>query len=168
MKKLFITMCLVLIGTTAFAQKGTKAIGLDLSYGTKIENIGIGVNGQYNFTDAIRGDASFDYFLKKNGASMWDLNLNVHYLFPISTSFKLYPLAGFTYTNWKMDWVLEDEYFGTSEDLGSSTESRFGVNLGGGVQYDLSSNLLIKAEAKYQMISDFGQAVFTCGVAYKF
>jgi len=142
MKKFFIVMCLTLIGMSASAQKGMKAVGVDVSYGTKIKSVGIGVNGQYNFTDAIRGDVSLDYFFKKDGASMWDINANVHYLFPIATNLKVYPLAGFTYTNWKFDWVYEDDEYGYTESLGSSTVSRFGANLGGGIQYDLTSNLL--------------------------
>lgn len=49
---LLIALCSI-ISVGAFAQKGEKAIGLNLSYGTEIKNIGIGAKGQYNFTNAI-------------------------------------------------------------------------------------------------------------------
>lgn len=81
MKKFFLMLCVALLSVGAFAQvKGDKSVGLNLSYGTEISNLGIGVKGQYNFTDAIRGEASFDYFLKKDGLKMWDININAHYL----------------------------------------------------------------------------------------
>lgn len=175
MKRIFSTLCFVLIGLSAFAQKGEKAIGLGLSYGTEISNPGIGVFGQYNISDAFRAEASFDYFLKKDDLSMWDVNINVHYLIPIANKIKAYPLAGLSFTNWKSEFSIDyepcDEYhqYFTDDDLeGSWSESKFGLNLGAGLQYDLNEQFAIKAEAKYQLISDFDQAVFNIGVAYKF
>ena len=176
MKKNLLFALFAIISMGAFAQVGEKTIGLNVSYGTEIKNIGIGVKGQYNFTDAIRGEASFDYFLKKDGLSMWDANLNAHYLFPLGNKLKVYPLVGLSFTNWKTDLTLElddedKEFLGEDwedEDLGSWSESKFGINLGGGIQYDLTDKLVFSAEAKYQIISNFDQAVFSVGIAYKF
>lgn len=47
----------------ASAQAKTAAVGLNLNYGTEIESLGLGVKGSYCFTDHIRGEASFNYFL---------------------------------------------------------------------------------------------------------
>ena len=176
MKKHILVALCALFSMGTLAQTGEKAVGLNVSYGTEIKNIGIGVKGQYNFTDVIRGEASFDYFLKKDGLSMWDVNLNAHYLFPLGDKLKVYPLAGLSFTNWKADLILEwdddiKDLIGEDledEDLGTWSESKFGVNLGGGIQYDLTDKLIFSAEAKYQLISDFDQAVFSVGVAYKF
>ena len=84
MKKLFLTLCVAFIGVSAFAQKGETAVGINLMYGTEISNLGIGAKAQYNFTDAIRGEASFNYFLEKDAMKMWDININAHYLFPVA------------------------------------------------------------------------------------
>lgn len=176
MKKLLFTFFAVLTSLYASAQvKGDKAIGLNVSYGTEISNVGIGVKGQYNLTDAIRAEAAFDYFLKKDGLGMWDINLNAHYLFSVASKVKVYPLVGLTYTNWNYDDgnLLEgletlygyDEY-DDSDDSGST--GKIGVNLGGGVSYDIADKLVLNAEIKYQLISDFNQAVFSVGVAYRF
>lgn len=109
MKKLFLTLAVALICVCAQAQvKGDVGVGLNLSYGTEISNIGIGVKGQYNFTDAIRGEVSFDYFLKKDGNKMWDVNVNAHYLFSVAEKFKVYPLVGLTYANCSWDYDLSD------------------------------------------------------------
>ena len=161
MKRFSITIVAAFVSVSLFAQKGDIAIGGNVSYGTEIENVGFGAKGQYNFTDAIRGEVSFDYFLKKNYVSMWDINFNAHYLFPITEKIKVYPLAGFTFTNWSVSY---SEAFISI----SGTESRFGANLGGGFQYDVSDNFILNAEVKYQLISDFDQAVFSIGAAYRF
>lgn len=163
MKKYFLTLCVALVSMCAFAQKGQKAVGLNLSYGTEISNLGIGAKGQYNFTDAIRVEASFDYFLKKDDLSMWDVNVNAHYLFPVK-DLKIYPLVGLTYTNWKDSF----DYWDGIKDYYDDSEGKFGVNLGGGVQYDINDNWAVNFEMKYQIIGDFDQAVFGFGVAYKF
>lgn len=153
MKKIFITMCVALVSVCAFAQKGEKAVGVNLSYGTEISNIGIGVKGQYNFTDAIRGEVSFDYFLEKDYLKMWDINVNAHYLFNVAEKIKVYPLVGLTYTNWSAF---------------SESSGKFGANLGGGAQYDINEKLSLNLDIKYQLISDFNQAVFGVGATYKF
>lgn len=161
---------------TAFAQKGEKAVGVNLGYGTEISNLGIGAKFQYGITDAIRAEASFDYFLKKDFLSMWDVNVNVHYLFPIANKFKVYPLVGLTYTNWKMDgfdmsYGFDNEELGDYGDevsVGGANTGKFGVNLGAGAEYSINSNLSVNFEIKYQLISDFNQAVLGVGVAYKF
>ena len=178
MKRIFLALIVMLASISSFAQvKGDKAVGVNLSYGTEISSIGIGVKGQYNITDVIRGEASFGYFLEKDGMKMWDINVNAHYLFPVAEKIKVYPLVGFTYSNWRGGWSIDDEEtrewmkeLGAEDDeLGeTSNMGRFGVNLGGGASYDLTDKLSLNFELKYQLISDFNQAVFSIGAAYKF
>ncbi len=180
MKKLFLTLCVALIGTAAYAQKGETAIGVNVGYGTEISNLGIGVKSQCGLTDAIRLEAGFDYFFEKDNLSMWDININAHYLIPLADKIKFYPIVGVTYTNWKVDFkefdifdkIASSYYNPTGSTLmtdgGSKSEGKFGVNLGGGVQYDINDKWSVNFEVKYQLISDFNQAVFGLGLAYKF
>lgn len=151
MKKLLMTLCVAMIGVGAYAQKNYKAVGADLTYGSAFSNLGIGVKGQYGLTDKIRLEGSFDYFLEKDGVSMWNVNANAHYLFPVAEKVKVYPLAGLTYVN-----------------AGLGSEGSFGVNLGAGVQYDINNQWAANFETKYQLISNLHLAVFSVGVAYKF
>ena len=162
MKKLLLLVCAAVMSLSASAQAGDKALGAQLLFGSKTNNIGLGVKGQYYFTDHIRGEGSFDYFLKNKGISMWDINANVHYLFDVADKFKVYPLAGLGYTNWSYKY----EYAGAPVVEGS--DGRLAVNLGGGVEYELTKNLNVNAEAKYQIISNYNQLVLGVGVAYKF
>lgn len=169
MKKYVLTLCVALVSVCAFAQKGQKAVGLNLSYGSEISSFGIGAKGQYGFTDALRGEASFDYFFGESGSSMWDINANVHYLFPVAKGIKIYPLAGLAYTNWKTSYTdIEEEGNDWKEVETSSNEGKIGVNLGCGAQYDINDKWMASFEIKYQIISNFNQMVLGLGVAYKF
>ena len=182
MKKIILTLCCAFINLVAYSQSDKFAAGVNLSYGTKIKNVGIGAKGQYLFTDNIRGEISFEYFFKKEGLSMFDLNANVHYLFDVAKKVKVYPLVGIGYTAWKSDisWDFGDDYedfiipgssFNLDDedlDIGSTTDGRFAVNLGVGGQYELTDRINLNVEAKYQIISHYSQFVFGVGASYRF
>ena len=153
MKKLFIAMCMMLVSATSFAQKGEVEIGI---HGGFIldnnHNLGIGANVGYMLTSNIRGVAEFNYFLKKDGVSFWNLEGNVEYLFKLSDEFTLYPLVGL-------------DFLGASGDGGSDT--RLGLNLGVGVEYNISSNLRLKAEFNYKTEAN-GWSLLKAGVVIPF
>lgn len=162
MKKLLLLVCAAVMSLSASAQAGDKALGAQLVFGSETNNIGLGVKGQYYFTDQLRGEASVDYFFKNKGVSMWDINANVHYLIDVADKLKVYPLAGLGYTNWSYKY----EYAGVPVVEG--TDGRLAVNLGGGAEYELTKDLSVNAELKYQIISHYNQLVLGVGVAYKF
>lgn len=153
MKKLVVlfSMMFFIMGS-AFAQKGIQAAGVHLSYGTEIESFGIGVKYQYNITDNIRLEPSMNYFFENNGVDMFDINANAHYLFPMASNIRVYPLAGLTFARWDFGKVV----------------TRLGVNVGGGAEMDITDNLMLNFELKYQVVSDLDQAVFNVGIAYMF
>ena len=162
MKKLLLLVCAAAMSLSASAQAGDKALGAQLVFGSETNNIGLGVKGQYYFTDQLRGEASVDYFFKNKGVSMWDINANVHYLFDVANKVKVYPLAGLGYTNWS--YKLEYD----NVTLAKGTDGRLAVNLGGGAEYELTKDLSVNAELKYQIINNYNQLVLGVGVAYKF
>ena len=172
MRKLFLTAVIALLSIGAYAQKGQTYLGGQLAYPTEIESLGIGVKGGYGITDTIRAQATFDYFLKKNNVSWWDLNLDVHYLFPLGNNIKVYPLAGLTYLRGSVDGVTQTVNTQDGSVTVGSNESysdgNLGVNLGGGFQYDLTDKLVLNAEVKFQIIKNTNQGVISAGLAYKF
>ena len=100
MKKIFIFLGLMFVMlSSTYAQKGRQAIGFGLSYGTEIESAGLGIKYQYNITNPLRIEPSFNYFFENDNVSMLDLNVNFHYLCPVAQSVKLYPLFGLTMSN---------------------------------------------------------------------
>lgn len=162
MKKLLLLVAAVLCFSAASAQKGQMAAGvnLDLGFGYpgSYSNIGIGAKFQYSFTDHIRIEPAFTYYLKKDLISMWDLMANVHYVFPMANNkLNLYPLAGLGVLGVKFG---EGEY--------SASTTNFGVNLGGGVEYKVSKKIAVGAEIKYQIVSNYGHLGLQIGATYLF
>ena len=157
MKKFFALTLLAIVGVaSAFAQhKGEMAAGGNLLFGTEINSVGLGVKFQYGIIENLRAEASFNYYFKNKGYHMWDLNANAHYLFPIANKFRAYPLAGFT--------IVNKGYSDIDESI-----TRLGLNLGGGVEYDVRPDFKLNAEFKYSIVSTIDQAVFSLGAAYKF
>ena len=160
MKKLMMIAALMLMSIGAFAQvAGQKAIGVYGAYGidSDYKPFGIGAKFQYGFTENFRGELSGTYFLKKDFVTTWDINANVHYVIPLSEGFNVYPLLGATLLGSKV------------EILGvSASDSKFGINAGGGIEYFFSPNLKGNAEVKYQYVKDGDWPVIQVGVAYVF
>lgn len=159
-------MCIALVSVCSYAQQGTTAAGVYGAFGSENSNFGLGAKVQYGILDALRAEASFDYFFKKDYLTNMNASLNVHYLIPISEKFRVYPLAGVSYIYWKADYegAVDDALYGDVDD----SESKIGFNLGAGVEYDLTDKLSIFAEGRYQFVSDFDQAVIGVGLTYKF
>jgi outer membrane protein X len=77
----------------------------------------------------------------------------------MASNIRLYPLAGLTYARWAFD---------LGNDGAEITHSKFGLNLGGGAEFDITNELMMNIELKYQCVSDFNQAIFSVGLAYMF
>lgn len=170
MKKLFLICLLAFIGMGVQAQvKGDKAAGVNLSYGVKdgFSNFGVGAKFQYNFTDALRIEPSATYFFKKDYTTMWDVNVNLHYLFQVTEKISVYPLAGLSLVGVKVSYDSFD-YGGYEIEGASASDSKFGFNVGVGAQYWLSDTFGINFDIKYQLVSDLDRPIFSLGAAYKF
>lgn len=151
MKKIFIFLGLMFVMlSSTYAQKGRQAIGFGLSYGTEIESAGLGIKYQYNITNPLRIEPSFNYFFENDNVSMLDLNVNFHYLCPVAQSVKLYPLFGLTMSNWMFDMHdLDVDWDGDHvhvDDGGNHNEFRIGVNLGAGAEFALGRNWAMNVE----------------------
>jgi len=141
--------------------------GVEFAYAGKMEAFGLGVRLLYGINENIRLDLSDHYYFKKEYKYLDDLNLNVHYLFDVADNLQLYPLAGVTLLLWKVEF--DDYNFQTDTWFKNSfSDSKFGVNLGGGAQYALTDQLMLNSEVKFQLISDTNQLVLSAGLIYKF
>lgn len=141
MKKFMIMMAAILcFAVSANAQSDSKmaaGINLNVGVGNSYTNMGLGGKFQYKFAERWRGEASFNYFFKKDYVDMWDANIDVHFLIPVGESLVIYPLAGPTLRN------------ATASVLGFSTsESSFGVNYGAGVEYPITDAIKVNLELK--------------------
>ena len=157
MKKFLMVACAMLFSAAMFAQQGEKSLGVNLKLGLDDpKSTGIGIKGQYGFTDQIRGEASFNYFLKKDRITMFDINANVHYVFTFG-DFGVYPLAGVTLQHMSVDVP------------GADSESKFGVNVGAGAEYPITEKIKVNLEFTYKIASDnWDRSLMGLGVSYKF
>ena len=166
MKKVILLLVMMVSVLCVNAQKkGDMAAGAHFVYGTSsdISNFGLGLKFQWNVTDVIRLEPSFNYFFPKDEGlgfkyNMTDFNANVHYLFPLKNEkFLFYPLAGLSYMN------VSVKVLGVK-----ASDGKFGFNIGGGGEYRLSDVLSLNLGIKYQIIADFNRPVFGLGVKYRF
>jgi len=182
MKKTFTKMAIVAIALTMSMavnaqETGDKAAGAFLRVGLYdgeiAPNIGIGAKFQYNVTDPIRLDGSFTFFFPKKwdflgasiSATMWNLDFNGHYLFPVSDQFNVYPLAGLAFVG------IGAKSKGTimGEKINSSASKTYvGVNLGGGVDFKLSDDLYLNGELKLQVMDGGSDLFISAGIVKKF
>ena len=160
MRKILIFLGLLFVMlSNIYAQKGRQAIGFGLSYGTEIESIGLGLKYQYNITNPIRLEPSLNYFIENDNVSMLDVNMNLHYLCPVGRSVKLYPLFGFTFSNWMFDWNddwdvdIHGNHVHIGGDDDSDNECQFGMRL------YLISDLLIAFKLAIPVYSRRGRCV---------
>ena len=145
---------MMLISASSFAQAGQKTLGLQGTYMLDSpNNIGFGANVGYEFMNNVRGVGEFNYLLKKDYVSWWNVEANVEYLFRLGDAFTIYPLAGIDFTGCSVE--------------GGGSDSKMGLNIGAGVEYALSEKLSLKAEYNYKTQYD-GWSLLKFGVVIPF
>lgn len=164
MKKVLLSILVVLTGVCAFAQKGQLAGGLNMNItpclesGVDLTNFGLAAKLQYGFSNSFRGELQVGYDFESKGISIFHASGNFHYLIGVTERFKVYPILGAGYA-----LVIAD--FG---GFGHGNESKFLINAGVGAEYDITDRLSAGIEVKYQYIKDFSRLPISLGLTYKF
>lgn len=163
MKKIIMLFMLAVIGLSASAQieQGRSSIGLNLGYGFDTKNPIIGIDYRYALTNAIRINPALSHYIKNDGLSAWAIDLNFHYLVRLSESISFYPLVGADLSFWDQRIIREPR-----ED--SSSTTRFGANVGLGLEFYAAERLTFGLDVKYLIISKVDQAVLNLRVGYSF
>jgi hypothetical protein len=164
MKKfLFLVAFLATVATT-YAQSGDLSILGNLGYQTNYERFALGGQMRYNITEHFRLAPDVTFFFPKDKVTGLDVNLNLHYLFPLNSDNRLtfYPLAGFGMQNnfWGKRTIA-----GVEVDSDSKTNIAF--NLGAGLTYNISARSFLNVEGKF-MFGDDDSAVFLVGYGWRF
>ena len=167
MKRILLVFVMAATMMMANAESGEWAFGGQVVYGSKAETAGIGLHLKKNLTDAFRAILSSNYYFKHSGVSAFDVNLEANYLFKLGEKVRVYPLAGVVLGIWHADGI-DVSVGGYDFSSESQTDSKFGANLGGGIDYLLGEHWGLNAEVKYQIISHASQVVFGIGASYRF
>lgn len=158
MKKYLLIAIMAL--ATAFganAETGDISLGGQFAYASKNSMAGLGLQVQFEPFTNWRFAPEFIYYFKNDGMSALNVNMNIHYVIPTSSSFAIYPMVGFTYANFDFDHILGD----TSKD-------RCGANIGVGAQYRIKEHLHFFTEERFQILKDWNQSVTVLGLKYTF
>ena len=158
MKK-YILLALVALATAfgASAEAGDVSIGGQFAYASKNSMAGLGAQLQYEPITNWRIAPEFIYYFENDNLSAFNVNVNIHYVIPTSATFAIYPLAGFTYANFRA------EVMGVSDN-----EGRCGANIGMGAQYQIKEHLHFFTEERFQILKNWNQSVTCLGLKYTF
>lgn len=145
--------------------RGEKTLGLFVGYNTYNREPVAGAQFTYRFNRLLRLSPSVDYIFRRHGVDALAIDLNMDFLFPLSHGkIALYPYAGITYASWNYHGAAVDPEFNET----SSRISRFGLNLGGGLDMNLTRSLRLSVKAGYTVIKEFHGANITAGIHYIF
>ncbi len=97
----------------------------------------------------------------------WDFSINGQYLFKLG-DVVLYPQFGLTIQGASVKWDGADEWEEYGGGAAKSSETKFGINFGAGVEYRLSEAISLDFRAKYNVVSNWSRAVIGVGAAYHF
>jgi len=158
-KYLIIVGMMLMSAVTAFAEEGDKWAGINLNGGFRsgYTNFGLGGKFQYEIKPSLRLEGAANYFFKRKGTSMWDVNVNIQYLIPLGDRANVYPIIGPTLMTYKGDASIIDI---------TDYTTKFGFNGGAGIEYILNDHLKVNADVKYQYIKNVDRPVISIGAAY--
>jgi hypothetical protein len=161
--KAFIVLAVVLAFSTT-ESKAQMSAGGGLVFGTGINNIGISVNGKYDFTEQWSAAPAFTYFFKKDGLTWMILDLDANYMIAEFDGVGgLYGIGGLgmTFAHYKIDADL-----GAWGDYSTSgTTTTVGLNLGAGLNIPLGDNMAIAPELKFTIANG---SFFRIGAKFMF
>ncbi len=159
-KVILILLITVATSGSAWAQKGMMAVGANVAMNVTLSDRGFGIGGgakfQYNISNYFRVEPSFTYYSIDNSKEI-AINMaglvNIHAFFSSPRTIRPYAFAGFGYLGYKEYekgyYILIDNY-GTLryyDDNKESNKGGFGVDGGFGLDYRVSHNISLQAEA---------------------
>lgn len=152
---------------TDMPSKNVKTFGIYGGYTSRNESALAGVNFTYRFSRYVRIAPSADYTFRHHGDDAFDISLNYHAPFAVDATgrFNIYPVAGVGYSEWNRNYV--DMTVRNNTDVRKRTD-RFGINLGGGIEYFATPTMRISAEAIWRARKDFSSGIFTLSLGYVF
>lgn len=155
MKKALLLFLLVAAG--AITTYGQSRIGGNIAYGTEIEELGIGINGEFFLKSNLAIAPGFNYYFVEDPVNFWELNANVNYYFSESGSVAVYVLGGLNLAHIGFD--------GSDFGVPDRSDNELGVNIGVGANFDVGGSVVPFAQFRY-VLGDFDQAVFSFGVRF--
>ena len=174
-KSLFIAIAALTMNLTIEAQvRGEKSVGANIVLTSpmgEFDFLGAGVKFSYNLNRFLRAESKFNYMFERNYEKMWDFNINMNFLIPLSNRFKIYPLSGMGVFGLNANYPIVTDEWGYTYG-GKSSYHYFGLNWGAGLDYKISNRITFNAEGIFKMEAKFNDAktfsYITAGLGYSF
>ncbi|MCF8379829.1 MAG: hypothetical protein K9H49_09645 [Bacteroidales bacterium] len=148
MKKLINALLIVMILFSFSEINAQMSGGAGVAYGTNINNIGLSLNGKYEFNETLSAAPSFTYFFKKDFITWSALDLDVNYQLSLLENIgSLYAIGGLNMTFFKIKYDYDFGDLGGVYD-GSVTGSNAGLNLGLGLIVPAGEKMSVAPEIK--------------------
>lgn len=153
----------LMLPLSAAAQKGEACFGVQTGYISTNNSALGGLFFQYGFSDHFRLSPEVGYVFRHQDLDAFTVDLNAHVPLMIkqSAAVQLYPLAGINFSSWNRHRHQD------TDDV-TSRKVKWGLNLGAGFQFNASSSLKLKLEAKYLLTSKYSGLVVSAGIGYCF
>ncbi len=113
-------------------------IGAGLGYGFGLNQVGLGIHGQYYFADYLVGQMGFHFYEKEDTQKNWSFNLNANYYFETNSSTQPYFILGLN--------VLKQT---VNPDGQANSKSFSGLNIGAGIDFEQENNLVYFGHMKF-------------------
>lgn len=161
MKRIFLTIAIAIAALLPMSADdsavvpGEQAVAVEYAFASHHGLHGIGFQYHVGLPLSLRLEPEFIYYFKNGDTSCWNANLNVVYVTEVATTFTLYPYAGVA--------CMHNGYGKSRHDA-----TRYGMNLGCGAEFNITSQVAFFIEEKFQFISHESQAVTQAGFRYFF
>lgn len=143
---------------------GEKTLGIQAGYVSYNESALAGIEFSYRFSRNFRLAPSANYAFRHNGTDALMVNLNAQIPVPLSHGWELFPYAGINYSSWNFH---TQSAAGSDFDV-TTRDTRFGLNLGGGIGVSVTPTLRLAVTADYVFIRHFGGCNILARIAYRF
>lgn len=153
-RKILISVIFIALGVGSML-KAQFRVGPGFYYETNIENLGIGVTGEYEITQDLSVGLSYIYYLKKEEVKQNSFNANAYYnLVNINGVGPLYALGGVSLDMVKAPratWRSFDGMYYITHGGGTNKYKHLGLNLGLGTKVKIKGNAYIQPEANMKI-----------------
>jgi len=167
-----ITLILCSLTVNAGEHTGQKSVGLRGGFTTRNTTATAGLYFSYRFTEHFRLTPKMDYVFRHHGTDAFSFNFDSEMpisLSPASDKVTFYPIAGINYTTLTNHTSSNDPVqFSESSDDSSQRVSRFGLNLGAGIEYFATPTLRLAFEGKCSLIKQYTGGYFNISIGYVF
>jgi len=156
MKKVLL---ILFVGTlVSFGAEAQTRLGAGLAWGSDVDDLGLGINGEFFVKDNISINPGIILYFEDNGAfqdrDWWELNINGNFYFASEGSVDFYGVGGINLTTRSIKSQGERD-----------SDTELGINLGIGANFNTNGSLIPYTQLKY-IAGNYDQAVLFFGIKF--